>query len=144
MVQVWQLPLCADRIQGENRMVVSRRIENSGWVDEISAVERDEIVLSLGHALQGIHPVVGRGATVLGAIPLGATLFVRLVSNPEVPRCPGQSTLGHHGGIRVQRGHVFLIGKGREKSLLLLSGMSQKSQALIGMRGEDNCVESLA
>ena len=77
MVQIWQLPLCADRIQGENRMVVSRRIENSGWVDEISAVERDEIVLSLGHALQGIHPVVGRSAAVLGAIPMGAGRLAR-------------------------------------------------------------------
>ena len=89
MIQFRQLPLGADCIQRENRMLVSCRIEDARRVDIFVAVERDNIVPPLGDSLLGIHPVVGGGATVLVPILMGMTAAESFFFDSEVPGCPG-------------------------------------------------------
>ena len=60
MIEGREFPLGPDGLERENGMLVGGPIEDRGWVDDVLRVQGDEIVLTVGDALQGVHPVVGR------------------------------------------------------------------------------------
>ena len=98
---------------------------------EILATVQGHTILPLDvQALQPVH-VVGYVHRVLG-------IAARLAG--EIPGRPGLFLLWQNRSIGVQDRVVFLVTPWRQKALLAVIGVMQKTQGLVGMAGYDDLV----
>ena len=127
-----QMMLCRQSPAVEDRMGVIRAPEDFRRVDTIGVVEADKIILALRHTLQAVHVVVG-GRT----FPFPARL------HPVIPRRPRQLAPRHDRGVGMEQRFIGLVTEGRQQFFLQRCGMPQQRQRLVGMRGEDDTIESV-
>ena len=121
VVQRGELPLGADRRESEDGMIIGCGVEDALRINQVGAVERDEVVALFGNALERIHPIVRGGSLVAAG---------RLI-DPEVPGGPGKPSSGHHRGIGVQEGFVALVAEWGEKASLLFRCVAEHGEALV-------------
>ena len=123
-------------------MIVGGGIENALRIDQVGAVEGDEVVSLLGDTLQGVHPVMGGGTTVIVPIPGGTLMAAGRMIDTEVPRGPGKALARHHRGVGMEERLVALVAEGGEQAALFLGGLTEHGEALVGMCGEHHRIKS--
>ena len=107
-------------------LVVDRLVDGLGG--DIG-VEANEVVHLFGAALQRVHPVVRGGGVRAGGL--------------VIPGSPTAAGARHEALAGVQVRAIWLILEVTEHLGLLLGGISQQAQTLIGVSGEDDLVEAL-
>ena len=99
--------------------------------DAFVCIERDEIILPLGEALEAVHPVVrGREDSVVVA-----------AIEPVVPCGPATSGVRHEGWVGMQGRHVGLVVELAEQATLHVRRMFEQVECLITVTSEDDFVE---
>lgn len=97
--------LCADGVGVEERVFVGDLFEDALRVNAIGTIDRDEVLSSIGDALETIHPVDGGG----DELTLGISFDV------IIPGGPTASGSGHDGGVGVDGCEVRLVGERGEQ-----------------------------
>ena len=124
-------------------MLVGRGVEHALRINQVGAVEGDEVIALLGDALQRIHPIMGRGTTVIVPIPGGGLMAAGRLVDPEVPGSPCKALARHDRGIGMQECLIPLIAEWGKESLLLLGGLTEEGKALVGMGRQHDRIKLL-
>ena len=132
-LQQGQTLLRLDGTQVKHRVGIVVLAHDRGRVDGLQRVERDHHGLLKRDALQTVEQIVQAHPRGLALAAGGA--FV-------VPRGPGLGVGGQHAGIGVQHGAVVLVADRPQQAPLVSAGLTQQTQRLVGVGGDDHLVKA--